>query len=381
MSLLNVYPVFDIEPVRGEGCYIYDNNGEQYLDFYGGHAVISIGHSHPHYVQAIKDQAEKLVFYSNSIVNNLQKKVAEKLFEVAGIGEDYEMFFINSGAEANENAIKLASFANPKKKIVVLENGFHGRTAGAISITSGMKHKTAFNTDFEKIFIPINDSHALESALANEDVFAVMVEPIQGIGGVHICNDSFLSDIQGLCQKHDAVFIADEIQCGFGRSGKFFAHQYADVKPDIITIAKGMGNGFPVGGVLVKKGLVDVEYGMAGTTFGGNHLACSAVMAVLEVIENENLLDNAKTIGNYLMKKLSTFPGVKEVRGRGLMIGAEMEYPVGDLRKDMVYQQKVFTGSSSDPKTLRLLPPLNITRKHCDKFFAALEKSIVQIAQ
>ncbi len=381
MSLLNVYPVFDIEPVRGKGCYIYDKCGEEYLDFYGGHAVISIGHSHPHYVTALKEQAEKLVFYSNSIVNNLQKRVAEKLFEIAGLEDDYEMFFINSGAEANENAIKLASFANPKKKIVVLENGFHGRTTGAISITSGMKHQTAFNTDFEKVFIPINDGHALEMAFSNKDVFAVMVEPIQGIGGVHICSDTFLNDIQDLCQKHEAVFIADEIQCGFGRSGKFFAHQYADVKPDIITIAKGMGNGFPVGGVLVKRGLVNVEYGMAGTTFGGNHLACSAVMAVLEVIENEKLVDNASTIGTYLMEKLSIYPGVKEVRGRGLMIGTEMEYPISDLRKAMVYQQKVFTGSSSNPRTLRLLPPLNITRSHCDEFFVALEKSIAQLTQ
>lgn len=374
MKLLDVYPLFNIEPVSAKGCRVTDVNGQEYLDFYGGHAVISIGHSHPEYAQSLKNQINKLIFYSNSIVNNIQRRVAERIIEVSGVNDSFRLFMINSGAEANENAIKLASMANPKNKFIVLEKGFHGRTAAAISLTDGMKHKTAFNTDFEIIKLPINDEVALENALKAKDVCAVLVEPIQGIGGIYCCTEQYLCALRSLTQKYDALWIADEIQCGFGRSGDFFAFQIADVEPDIISMAKGMGNGFPVGGILINENLMPIEHGMAGTTFGGNHLASVAVLSVLKVIEDEGLVENAKKMGNYIISRIKDVGGIKEIRGRGLMIGIEMEYPVGEMRKKLVYEEKVFTGSATNPNTIRLLPPLNITESDCDDFVKAFKK-------
>lgn len=376
MKLLDVYPLFDIEPVKGQGAYVYDKNGIEYLDFYGGHAVISIGHSHPDYVNAIKDQAEKLIFYSNSVINSLQQEVATKIQEIAGI-DNYKLFMINSGAEAIENAVKMASFSNKKSRFIALEGGFHGRTAAAISLTHKMAHRTSFDLDSTITFIPINNTTRLEEELAKGDVCAVIAEPIQGISGIHVCSDTFLKSIAELSQKHGALFIADEIQCGFGRSGKFFAHQYSGVEPDIITIAKGMGNGFPVGGVLVKEYVIQEQYGMAGTTFGGNHLACRAVIAVLDVMKKENILSNSKSIGAYLMKELKTIPEIKEVRGRGLMIGIEMNGSIKGLRYNLLKEKHIFTGSSSNPNVLRLLPPLSITTDQCDHFLESF-KSFLQ---
>ncbi|NNF32857.1 MAG: aspartate aminotransferase family protein [Saprospiraceae bacterium] len=374
MSMLDVYPLFNIEPIRGEGAYVYDKQGQKYLDFYGGHAVISIGHAHPGYVEALRDQAGKLGFYSNSVINTLQQEVDQLLKEVSGIGDGYDFFMINSGAEANENALKLASFSNKRSRFIALENGFHGRTAAAIQVTQKMKHRTSFKLDADVCFVPMNDVEALKSKLLKGDVCAVILEPIQGIGGVKICTSEYLDEVSKLTSEHGAIFIADEIQCGFGRSGKFFAHQYSECEPDIITIAKGMGNGFPVGGILVKKGLLSIEYGMAGTTFGGNHMACRATKAVLEVMTQESLISNARLQGDKLMIALRKMNGVKEVRGRGLMIGVEMEAPVSEFRKSLLYDYHVFTGSSSDPNVIRVLPPLNINEDHCDQFLTQFDQ-------
>jgi acetylornithine aminotransferase len=372
MKLLDVYPLFDIEPVKGEGAYVYDKNGTKYLDFYGGHAVISIGHSHPEYVKAIKDQAEKLIFYSNSVINSLQQEVADRIQKAGGL-ENYKLFMINSGAEAIENAVKMASFSNKKTRFIALEGGFHGRTAAAISLTHKMAHRTSFDLDSTITFIPINDSERLEKELSKEDVCAVIAEPIQGIAGIHLCNDNFLKSIASLTKKHGAFFIADEIQCGFGRSGKFFAHQYSGVEPDIITMAKGMGNGFPVGGILVKDHVIHEEYGMAGTTFGGNHLACRAVIAVLDVMKKENLINRARIAGSYLMDALQSIPQIKEVRGRGLMIGIEMNSPIKDFRYALLKDRHIFTGSSSNPNVIRLLPPMCINEEQCDHFLTSFK--------
>lgn len=372
--MLDVYPLFNIEPIRGKGAYVYDKNGQKYLDFYGGHAVISIGHAHPAYVEALKDQAEKLGFYSNSVINTLQQEVDQLLKEVSGIGDGYDFFMINSGAEANENALKLASFSNKRSRFLALENGFHGRTAAAIQVTHKMKHRTSFNLDADVCFVPMNDVGAMKSELQKGDVCAVILEPIQGIGGVQICATEYLEEVSRLTSEYGTIFIADEIQCGFGRSGKFFAHQYSTCQPDIISMAKGMGNGFPVGGILVKKGLLSVEYGMAGTTFGGNHMACRATKAVLEVMAQENLINNARLQGDKLMIALRKMNGVKEVRGKGLMIGVEMEAPVRDFRQSLLYDHHVFTGSSSDSNVIRVLPPLNINEDHCDQFLTQFEQ-------
>ena len=373
--MLDVYPLFDLEPTKGSGSYVFDNDGNKYLDFYGGHAVISIGHAHPTYVRAIQQQASNIGFYSNSVLNSLQLSVESKLNEIAGLDDGYDLFMINSGAEANENALKLASFANGRSRFIALENGFHGRTAAAIQVTHKMKHRTHFGLDIEVTFIPINDIEALESELNKGDVCAIIVEPIQGIGGVKVCTDEYLRSISELSRKYGTIFIADEIQCGFGRSGKFYAHQYSEVIPDIITMAKGMGNGFPVGGVLIKKGLLSIEYGMAGTTFGGNHLACAATSAVMDVIDEDSLLYNTILKGEYLRSHIDRMSGVVEVRGRGLMIGIAMEKAVKTLRKSLLFDHNVFTGSSSDPNVIRVLPPLNISQAQCDEFITSFEKA------
>ncbi|HMQ08465.1 MAG TPA: aminotransferase class III-fold pyridoxal phosphate-dependent enzyme [Saprospiraceae bacterium] len=375
-KLLNVYPLYDIEPVNGKDVWIVDKKGDQYLDFYGGHAVISIGHSHPDYIHALQEQLEKLVFYSNSIINPLQPQVAESILQVSGLPDEYRLFMINSGAEAIENAIKLASFINRRKKFITLKKGFHGRTAGAIALTDGMKHKTSFQPDFETLRLDINDMDAMKKELETGEVCAVLLEPIQGIGGIHICTDEYLQQVRQWCTQTNTILIADEIQCGFGRSGKFFAFQYSGITSDIITIAKGMGNGFPVAGVLIKEGILKAEMGMAGTTFGGNHLACAATLAVLQAIHKENLMENADQLGKYLQERLMGIHGIKEIRGRGLMIGIEMDFPVADLRKELVFQHKIFTGSSSDPFVLRLLPPLTVKKSHCDILIKSFEECI-----
>ncbi|MFK7906767.1 MAG: aspartate aminotransferase family protein [Chitinophagales bacterium] len=374
MNLFDVYPLFDIEPIKGEGCYVFDKQGNRYLDFYGGHAVISIGHSHPHYVQRISEQVAKLGFYSNSVQNPLQVELAEKLGKLSGCDE-YNLFLCNSGAEANENALKLASFETGKTKIIAFEKAFHGRTSAAVNITDNPKIQAPINKTFEAELHEWGNLNTVADSLKGGDVCAVIIEGIQGIGGIQIPKPDFLVALSRLCKTHNVVLILDEIQSGYGRSGKFFAYQYADIQPDLITVAKGMGNGFPIGGVLIHPKF-EAKYGLLGTTFGGNHLACAAGIAVLDVLKQENLLENATKVGAYLMAKLQELEGIKEVRGRGLMIGLEFDYPIKDLRKQLLFEEKLFTGSSSNPNGMRLLPPLNITEREADIFVGILSKVV-----
>jgi acetylornithine/N-succinyldiaminopimelate aminotransferase len=370
MKLFDVYPLFDIEPVKAEGSFIWDKNGIKYLDLYGGHAVISIGHSHPHYIQKLTEQLNAIGFYSNSVKIKLQEELAKKLGALSGY-PDYQLFLCNSGAEANENALKLASFNNGKKKIIAFGKSFHGRTSLAVAATDDAKILAPVNATDNILFLPLNDEQAFEQALNNE-VCAVIVEGIQGVGGVYIPTVKFLKKVKSLCEKLGVLLILDEVQSGYGRSGKFFAHQYADVKPDLITVAKGMGNGFPVGGVLIHPD-IKPKHGMLGTTFGGNHLACAAAIAVLDVIKNENLIMNAENIGNYLMQEIKSIEGVKDVRGQGLMVGVELEIPSAAIRNELLHQYKIFTGSSSDKNTLRILPALNISKTEIDIFLNAFK--------
>ena len=371
MKLFDVYPLFDIEIVKGRGIHTYDAEGTEYLDLYGGHAVISVGHSHPHYVEALKNQAENLVFYSNSVINSLQQKMADKLGQLSGY-DDYQLFLVNSGAEANENALKLASFHTGKKRILSFKKAFHGRTSLAVEATDNPKIVAPVNESGNITFVPFNDIDAVRAEVAKGDVCAVIIEGIQGVGGVQIPADSFLQDLRALCDETGVVLILDEIQSGYGRSGKFFAHQYAGIRPDIITMAKGIGNGFPLSGNLISPKFEPV-YGMLGTTFGGNHLACAAGTAVLEIFEQENLVENAREVGEYLMAQLKEIPQIKEVRGRGLMIGMEFEEPVKELRKKLLFEQKVFTGASGT-NVIRLLPPLVIKKADADEFIARLKR-------
>lgn len=373
MKPFDVYSLFDIEIRRGKGCYTYDTQGIEYLDFYGGHAVISIGHSHPHYLKMMNEQMEKLVFYSNSVQNSLQVELADKLGKLSGY-EDYALFLINSGAEANENALKIASFHTGRKKVIAFRKAFHGRTSAAVRVTDNPKIVAPVNEDLEVKFIPFNNIEATKEALINRDVCAVIIEGIQGVGGIQIPDDDFLRQLRAVCTETGTVLILDEIQSGYGRSGKFFAHQYADIRPDIITTAKGMGNGFPIGGVLISP-IFQATHGMLGTTFGGNHQACTAGIAVLDIIKEENLIENAFEIGNYLLQKLKAIPDIKEVRGRGLMIGIEMEHPIRELRENLLFEQKVFTGASGS-HIIRLLPPLTISRKEADLFLEKLTASL-----
>ena len=370
MKLFDVYPLFDIDPVKAEGSFIWDKNGTKYLDLYGGHAVISIGHSHPHYVQKLTEQLNAIAFYSNSVKIKIQEELADKLGKLSGY-TDYQLFLCNSGAEANENAMKLASFHNGKKKIIAFEKSFHGRTSLAVAATDDAKIVAPINETDNIQFLPFNDEQAFERAM-NEEVCAVIIEGIQGVGGVNIPTIHFLQKIKALCEKFNALLILDEIQSGYGRSGKFFAHQYADIKPDLITVAKGMGNGFPIAGVLIHPD-IKPKHSMLGTTFGGNYLACAAGIAVLDVVENESLVSNAELIGNYLMNKLKMIDGVKEVRGLGLMIGIELAFPCADVRNELLHQHKIFTGSSSDKYTLRILPALNIKKEQINEFIKAFE--------
>lgn len=373
MKLFDVYPLFDIEIVKGEGCYAYDANGNKYLDLYGGHAVISVGHSHPHYLKALQEQASKLVFYSNSVINSLQQKLADKLGKVSGY-DDYQLFLINSGAEANENALKLASFYTGRSRVIAFGKAFHGRTSLAVEATDNPKIVAPINANNHVTFLPLNDLDAVKEELAKGDVCAVIVEGIQGVGGIRIPTTEFLQGLRQLCDQSGAVLILDEIQSGYGRSGKFFAHQYSGVRPDIITMAKGIANGFPMGGVLISPKFTPV-YGQLGTTFGGNHLACAAAIAVLEIFEQENLVDNARCVGEYLKKELLKIPQIKEVRGEGLMIGLEFDYPVKDLRSRLIHEQRVFTGASGT-NVIRLLPPLVLTLEQADDFINRLKVAL-----
>ncbi len=369
MKLFDVYPLFDITPVKGEGCYLYDTKGDRYMDLYGGHAVISIGHCHPHYVQMLTAQLQQLGFYSNSVHIPLQQQLAEKLGELSGYN-DYQLFLCNSGAEANENALKLASFKNGRKKMIAFEKSFHGRTSLAVAATDDKSLSAAINSTSDILFLPFNNAEALTAAF-DDSVCAVIIEGIQGVGGVNIPDAGFLQLLRKLCDKHGASLILDEIQSGYGRSGHFFAHQYAGIKPDLITVAKGMGNGFPVAGVLIHPSF-QAKHGLLGTTFGGNYLACAAAIAVLDVIKNENLVANAQLMGTYLVEQLNTIEGLKEVRAMGLMIGVELNEPCAAVRKVLLEQYKIFTGSASNKNTLRILPPLTITKTEIDIFIKAL---------
>lgn len=359
-----------IQPVRAKGSEIWDVNGRRYLDFYGGHAVISIGHTHPLYVEALTEQLNKIGFYSNSVINPLQTELAQRLGKISGYG-DYSLFLCNSGAEANENALKLASFATGREKILAFEKAFHGRTSAAVSITDNSNIQAPVNRNHKVTFIPLNDITALEMELSSGEYAAVIVEAIQGVGGIRLANNDFLSDMRRLCNKTGTMMIADEIQCGYGRSGKFFAHQYAvDVYPDIITIAKGMGNGFPIGGVLISP-KIEARKGMLGTTFGGSYLACSAALAVLTVMENEALIENAQNVGNYLMEGLKIIEGGMDVRGRGLMIGVDTYMMQAEVRRQLLDKYGILTGYSGK-NTLRLLPSLTISENYADELLCAL---------
>ena len=371
MKLFDVYPLFDINIVKGKGSQVWDEEGTQYLDLYGGHAVISIGHAHPHYVKKISEQVATLGFYSNSVINKLQVELAERLGKVSGY-EEYQFFLINSGAEANENALKLASFYNGRTRILAAEKAFHGRTSLAVEATHNPKIIAPINANGHVTYLPLNDLSAWKSEIEKGDVCAVIIECIQGVGGIRMVTKEFLKGLRELCDKYNTVLICDEIQCGYGRSGKFFAHQHLGVKPDMITVAKGIANGFPMGGLLISPKFEPV-YGQLGTTFGGNHLACSAALAVIDVMEEENLVENAAKVGDYLMDELKKFPQIKEVRGRGLMIGLEFDEPIKEIRTRMLKEQHVFTGVSGT-NVIRLLPPLCVTMDEANEFLNRFRK-------
>ncbi len=370
MKPFDVYPLFDIEIEKGIGCRIYDKQGIEYLDFYGGHAVISVGHSHPYYVQKLVSQTEKLIFYSNSIQNKYQRELADKLGKISAY-EDYALFLVNSGAEANENALKLASFHNGRKKVIAFKNAFHGRTSASVRVTDNPKIVAPINEGIEVDFFELNDIDGVKAALQQRDVCAVIIEGIQGIGGIQTPNADFLKQLSEACKATGTVLILDEIQSGYGRSGKFFAHQYADIRPDLITTAKGMGNGYPIGGLLISP-IFEASHGLLGTTFGGNHLACVAAIAVLDIIKAENLVQNAAKIGEFLIAELQQLPGIKEVRGVGLMIGLEFEEPIKEIRNRLLFEEKVFTGVSGT-HTIRLLPPLCLPMNDAKLFLDKLK--------
>jgi len=373
MKLFDVYPLFDIEITKGVGCRTYDNQGVEYLDLYGGHAVISIGHSHPYYVQKIVEQTEKLVFYSNSVVNKLQVELADKLGKLSGY-TDYSLFLINSGAEANENALKLASFHNGRTKVGAFSKSFHGRTSAAVRVTNNPKIVAPINEGFDVEFFALNDIDAVRKSLEKRDVCAVIIEGIQGVGGIQVPDFQFLRDLSDVCKATGTVLILDEIQSGYGRSGKFFAHQYADIKPDMITVAKGMGNGFPIGGVLISPEF-EPSFGLLGTTFGGSHLACTAAIAVLDVMKAEHLIENTRKVGDYLLNELRKIPKIKEVRGLGLMIGIEFEQPVKEIRTKLLFDKKIFTGVSGN-NIIRLLPPLCLSMTDADLFLKSFKEIV-----
>ena len=373
MNLFDVYPLFDIHIVKGKGCHVWDENGTEYLDLYGGHAVISIGHAHPHYVEAISRQVATLGFYSNSVINKLQQELAARLGKACGY-DDYSLFLINSGAEANENALKLASFHNGRTRIVSFRKAFHGRTSLAVEATNNPKIIAPVNDCGHVTYLPLNDVEAMRAELSKGDVCAVIIEGIQGVGGIQLPTDEFMHALRESCTAHGTVLVLDEIQSGYGRSGRFFAHQHKGIKADIITVAKGIGNGFPMGGVLISP-MFSPVYGQLGTTFGGNHLACSAALAVLDVMEQEGLVENAARVGGYLLEELKKFPQIKEVRGRGLMIGLEFEEPIKELRLKLLKEQHVFTGVSGT-NVIRLLPPLCLSMEEAGEFLERFKKAL-----
>ncbi|UKI45504.1 MAG: aminotransferase class III-fold pyridoxal phosphate-dependent enzyme [Phocaeicola vulgatus] len=371
MKLFDVFPLFNIEIVKGKGCHVWDKEGNEYLDLYGGHAVISVGHSHPTYVKAITEQVSNLGFYSNSVINSLQQRLADKLGAACGYDE-YQLFLINSGAEANENALKLASFHNGKRRVIAFKHSFHGRTSAAVRVTDNPKYVAPINEGLDVTYLSLNDPYAVEAELKKGDVSSVIIEGIQGVGGIQLPTDEFMQDLRAMCTKYQAVLIVDEVQSGYGRSGKFFAHQYAGIRPDIITVAKGIANGFPMGAVLISP-IFKPIYGMLGTTFGGNHLACAAAIAVLDIMKEESLIENAKKVGAFLMEELRKIPGIKELRGRGLMIGIEFEEPIKEIRNRLLFEEKVFTGVAGT-NTIRLLPPLCLTKEEAAEFISRFRK-------
>ena len=374
MHLFDVYSLFDIEPVRGQGSYVYTSDNTEYLDLYGGHAVISIGHSHPHYIKAITDQVSKLAFYSNSVKNTLQENLAKKIGKISGY-DDYALFLCNSGAEANENALKLASFVTGRKKILAFGKAFHGRTSGAVAATDNPKIQSPFNKTDNIVFVSLNDLESVKKELSTMEYAAVIIEGIQGVSGIHMPDDEFLQKLEKECKKTGTLLILDEIQSGYGRTGKFFAHQYSGIRPDIITCAKGIANGYPFAAVLISP-QIKATKGMLGTTFGGNHLGCAAALAVLDVIENEDLINNAKETGEFLISELKKIPEVEDVRGRGLMIGFEVKGRAGsDLRKELLFGHHIFTGGAGE-RTVRLLPALNLSKEQAKHFIESLKKVI-----
>ena len=376
MNLFDVYSLYDIEPVKGLGCHVYTADGTEYLDLYGGHAVISVGHAHPLYVSAISDQVSRLGFYSNSVQNSLQQKFADRLGRISGY-DDYALFLCNSGAEANENAMKLASFHTGRRKILAFDRAFHGRTSGAVAATDNPKIQAPFNSTENVVFAPLNDIEATERLLATGEFAGVIIEGIQGVAGIRMVDDDFMCRLRKLCTATGTLLILDEIQSGYGRTGRFFAHQYTGIRPDIITCAKGIANGFPMGAVLIAPSIPAVK-GMLGTTFGGNHLACAAALAVLDVIEEENLIDNAAKVGDYLLGELRAMPGLKDVRGRGLMIGVEIEGDAARLRRRLLFDRHIFTGGAG-AHTVRLLPalslPIDEARRFIDEFKSLIADS------
>jgi len=381
MKLFDVYPLFDVNIVKGKGCRVWDEKGQEYLDLYGGHAVISIGHSHPHYIQKVTEQLGQIGFYSNSVINKLQVQLAERLGKISGY-DDYQLFLINSGAEANENALKLASFTNGRTRVLSAQKAFHGRTSLAVEVTNNPKIIAPINDNGHVTYLPLNDLLAWEAELQKGDVCAVILECIQGVGGIQLATKEFAQGLAAACKKYGTILICDEIQCGYGRSGKFFAHQWLDIRPDIITVAKGIANGFPMSGVLIAPDFKPV-YGQLGTTFGGNHLACAAALAVLDVFEQENLVENARVVGDYLMEQLRSVcccgtatdstTHIKDVRGRGLMIGIDLDIPHKDVRQPLIYSEHCFTGCAGT-NVLRLLPPLCLTKAEADLFIEKLTK-------
>lgn len=373
MHLFDVYPLNNIIIDKAAGSYVWDDKGQKYLDLYGGHAVISIGHTHPHYVKRLEDQLHKVGFYSNSVIIPLQVELAEKLGKVSG-KEDYQLFLCNSGAEANENALKLASFYNGRKKIIAFKKAFHGRTSLAVAVTDNPNIVAPVNQTDNVIFCPFNDEAALEGVFKEHDICAVIIEGIQGVGGINVASDSFLQKIRSLCDAYNAVYIADSVQCGYGRTGKFYSHDYSGVDADIYTMAKGMGNGFPVAGISIAP-KIHAKHFMLGTTFGGNHLACAAALAVLEVIEKDALMKNAEVVGNYLITELKKLSEIKEVRGCGLMIGIQLPEELPQVKKNLLFKHKIFTGEAK-PNVIRLLPALNITKIEADIFLEALKKEL-----
>ena len=374
MKLFDVYPLFDVNIVKGSGCHVWDDKGQEYLDLYGGHAVISIGHAHPHYVEAVSKQVATLGFYSNSVINKLQVELAERLGKASGY-EDYQLFLINSGAEANENALKLASFYNGRTRVLSFEKAFHGRTSLAVEVTNNPKIIAPINDNGHVTYLPLNDLEAFRRELAKGDVCAVIIECIQGVGGIRMVTPEFMQGLRAACDEYDTVLICDEIQCGYGRSGKFFAHQHLGVRPDMITVAKGIANGLPMGGMLISPKFKSV-YGQLGTTFGGNHLACAAALAVLDVIEQENLVENAARVGEFLIQgiKALNLPHVVDVRGEGLMIGIELDVPYKELRNHLLFEEHCFTGCSGT-NVLRLLPPLSLTQEQAADFLQRLQRA------